>query len=79
MERYTEEYVNTLTNDFVTKIKYPMRYCSVLAGCDYDMRKQIMEEVKKHIAWKHIYVLRVSATISCNSGAGTFGMAFFNK
>ena len=51
----------------------------VLAGCDYDMRKQILEEVKKHIAWKHIYVLRASATISCNSGAGTFGMAFFNK
>jgi fatty acid-binding protein DegV len=51
----------------------------VLAGCDYDMRRQIEDEVKKLIDWKHIYVLRASATIFCNSGAGTFGMAFFNK
>jgi len=51
----------------------------VLAGCDYDVRKRIEEEAKKQINWKHVYVLRASATISCNSGAGTFGMAYFNK
>ena len=51
----------------------------VAAGCDYDVRKRIEEEAKKQINWKHVYVLRASATISCNSGAGTFGMAYFNK
>lgn len=51
----------------------------MLAGCDYDVRKRIEEEVKKQVDWKHVYVLRASATISCNSGAGTFGLAFFNK
>ena len=51
----------------------------VLAGCDYDVRKKVVEEARKQIDWKHVYVLKASATISCNSGAGTFGMAFFNK
>jgi fatty acid-binding protein DegV len=51
----------------------------VLAGCEYDVRKRIEEEARKQMPWKHVYVLRASATISCNSGAGTFGMAYFNK
>ena len=51
----------------------------VFAGCDYEVRMRIEEEARKLVDWKNVYVLRASATISCNSGAGTFGMAFLNK
>ncbi len=51
----------------------------VTAGCDYDMQQYIVAEAKKKMEWKHIFVMRASATISCNSGPGTFGLVFFNK
>lgn len=51
----------------------------VTAGCDYEVQKYILAEVQKRIAWKNIYVIKTSATISCNSGSGTFGLAFFYK
>lgn len=51
----------------------------VTAGCDYEVQKYILTEVKKSIQWKNIYVIKTSATISCNSGSGTFGLAFFYK
>lgn len=49
------------------------------AGCDYEVQKYILEEVKKCIHWKKVYVVKPSATITCNSGSGTFGLAFFYK
>lgn len=51
----------------------------VLAGCEYDVRHQVVEAVKKQMEWKHMYVLRASATVCSNCGAGTFGVAYFNK
>lgn len=49
------------------------------AGCDYAVQKYILEEVKKYIDWKNVYVVKPSATITCNSGSGTFGLAFYYK
>lgn len=49
------------------------------AGCDYEVEKYILAEVQKRINWKKVYVVKPSATISCNSGSGTFGLAFFYK
>jgi DegV family protein with EDD domain len=45
-------------------------------GFSYEMQQFIVSETKKYIDFKHIYVEKASATISCNCGAGTFGLLF---
>lgn len=45
-------------------------------GFSYEMQQFIVSETKKYVDFKHIYVEKASATISCNCGAGTFGLLF---
>lgn len=48
-------------------------------GFSYEMQQFIVSETKKYVDFKHIYVEKASATISCNCGAGTFGLLFMRK
>lgn len=75
--QYAKEYIRKRLSD-VSKISDEVLFV-VTAGCDYEMQQYIVAEAKKKVEWKHIYVMRASATISCNSGPGTFGLVFFNK
>lgn len=49
------------------------------AGCSYKLQEFIVKEVSKKIDWKHIIINNVSATNSCNTGSGSFGITFMNK
>lgn len=75
--QYARDYINLRLRN-KDKISNEVLFI-VIAGCDYDMQKYILEEAGKHMDWRHIYVLKASATISCNSGSGTFSLAFLNK
>lgn len=48
-------------------------------GFSYEMQQFIVSETKKYVDFKHIYVEKASATISCNCGSGTFGLLFIRK
>lgn len=48
-------------------------------GFSYEMQQFIVSETKKYVDFKHIYVEKASATISCNCGSGTFGLLFMRK
>lgn len=76
-EKCVNSYINKCLGD-KDKVSDEVLFV-VTAGCDYEVQKYILEEVQKHIQWKNIYVVKTSATISCNSGSGTFGLAFFYK
>lgn len=76
-EKCISKYINKCLGD-EEKVSDEVLFV-LTAGCDYEVEKYILEEVKKRINWKNIYVVKPSATISCNSGSGTFGLAFFYK
>ncbi len=76
-ERCITKYINKCLGD-VEKVSDEVLFV-LTAGWDYEVEKYILEEVKKRINWKNIYVVKPSATISCNSGSGAFGLAFFYK
>ena len=48
-------------------------------GFSYEMQQFIISETKKYVDFKHIYVEKASATISCNCGSGTFGLLFMRR
>ncbi len=48
-------------------------------GFSYEMQQFIVSETKRYVDFKHIYVEKASATISCNCGSGTFGLLFIRK
>ncbi len=75
--QYARDYINARLRN-KDKISNEVLFV-VIAGCDYDMQQYIVEEVKKQMDWRHICVLKASATISCNSGSGTFSLTFLNK
>lgn len=75
--QYARSYIDKRIGN-VNKISNEVLFI-VTAGCDYDLQQYIVAEVKKRVEWKHIYVVKASATISCNSGPGTFSLAYFNK
>ncbi len=75
--QYARSYINKRLSN-VNKISDEVLFI-VIAGCDYDLQQFIVTEVRKKVEWKHIYVVKASATISCNSGPGTFSLAYFNK
>ena len=76
-ERCVTKYINKCLGD-IEKVSDEVLFV-VTTGCDYEVQKYILQEVKERIAWKNIYVVKPSATISCNSGSGSFGLAFFYK
>lgn len=51
----------------------------ITAGCSYEYQNFLKEEISKSIKWKQIIVNEASATISCNCGAGAFGILFVRK
>lgn len=76
-ERCVTSYMNRCMKD-KKKVSDEVLFV-ITAGCDYEVQKYILSEVQKRMVWKNIYVIKPSATISCNSGSGTFGLVFFTN
>ena len=49
------------------------------AGCTVRQLEEILEEVKKYVAFDRIVLQKASATVSSNCGVGTFGLMFARK
>ncbi len=46
------------------------------AGCTVQQLDEILEEVKKYVAFDRVVLQKASATVSSNCGVGTFGLMF---
>lgn len=51
----------------------------ITAGCDYEFKQFLKQEVEKRVPWHHVIMNEASATISCNCGSGAFGVLFLTK
>lgn len=51
----------------------------VSAGCSYEYVNFLKEEIQKIVKFKRLIINTASATITCNCGAGTFGVLFARK
>lgn len=49
------------------------------AGCSVEQQELIRQEVLRCIPFKKVIMQRTSVSIACNSGIGTFGMAYYMK
>ncbi len=49
------------------------------SGCSYGLQQFILKEINKKIKWKHVIISNSSATNSCNTGSGSFGIMFMDK
>lgn len=51
----------------------------VTTGCSYKMQQIVIEEAKKYVNWKRIYIERASATSTCRCGTGAIGLYFIQS
>lgn len=49
------------------------------AGCSVEQQELIRHEVLRCVPFKRVIMQRTSVSIACNSGIGTFGMAYYRK
>lgn len=51
----------------------------ITAGCSYEFQEFLKEEIQKRMQWDVMIVNAASATITCNCGAGAFGLLFLTS
>lgn len=77
MKRYARSYIRKVLKHPET-IDTDMVFI-VNAGCSYEFMSFVKEEIQKRVKWKRLIICSASATVTCNCGAGTFGVLYTRK
>lgn len=76
-ENYVRRYVRRMLRR-VRSISDETLIISVFSSSN-GLQEMVCREAVKRVAWKNVYVHNVSATIMCNAGLDSVGMAFYTK